>query len=241
MGILLIDNSNTRTKFALLEDSRMIAGVRVFPTADIQGEAVQALVADWTFSSVCLCSVVPWACSRLQAAFNCPVRLVDAALVPQLLKGYAGAATLGADRIANVLGVVQKGRFPAVAVDLGTASTFDVVEDGPLFLGGVISPGLQMMADALHERTSLLPPLDARAGFSRTIGKTTLEALHAGVALAFRGMVRETLQSVADELGQRPYVVATGGDASLLAACGGLFDEVDECLTINGIAAAALL
>lgn len=240
---LLVDNSNTRTKFALAEGGELSpGGVRVIPTAELSEPAVRALLRGWEYGRVCISSVVPQSRAVLQAAFpRCAVAHVDAALAPRLFGEYGGRETLGADRVANVLAVVESCTGPVVVVDMGTAVTFDVVCPGPRYRGGVIAPGLRMMADSLHGRTAQLPELHSLFKPGSCIGGNTVEAMQAGVYLAFCGMVRETLQAMARELGMRPHTVATGGDAAMAAQAVPEIDAVDEHLTLRGIAKASAL
>lgn len=240
---LLVDISNSRTKFALaVQEGKGEFKVRTLPTAELAPAAVKHLLQNWKYGSVCLSSVVPDACEALLNAFaGKQVFRVSTALAPSLFAGYGGRKTLGEDRIANVLAVAGMASRPVVAVDMGTAVTFDVVCPGPQFMGGIIAPGLQMMADALHGGTSLLPALKMASVPVKCIGDNTEDALQAGVWLAFCGMVRETLQSLAQELGARPYAVATGGNAAAVLSLIPELDAVDEHLTLRGIAKAATL
>lgn len=235
---LLVDNSNTRTKFALAADGE----IRTMATAEISCAAVKHLLRDWEYGRVCICSVVPAAGELLQEAFSGkPLSRVSTELAPDLFAGYPGVETLGEDRVANVLAVADTSPLPTVVVDMGTAVTFDVVCAGPRFAGGIIAPGLRMMADALHSCTAQLPIVDVEGMPAVNIAGTTQEAMRSGVWLAFCGMVRETLQAIAQELGTRPHAVATGGNAAAAAACIRELDCVDELLTLRGIARAAAL
>lgn len=238
---LLVDNSNTRTKFALVQSEQMgVSCVRSLSTAEISCAAVRDLLRGWEYGRVCICSVVPAVRGLLQEAFSGkPLSRVSAELAPGLFAGYPGVETLGEDRIANVLAVADTFSLPTVVVDMGTAVTFDVVCAGPRFAGGIIAPGLRMMAEAMHGCTAQLPIVDVGAVPAVNIGGTTEEAMRAGAWLAFCGMVRETLQAIARELGTRPRVVATGGNAAAAAACVRELDTVDEHLTLKGIARAA--
>lgn len=243
MPTLLVDNSNTRTKFALAAGGQSgFSCVRTLATAEISSAAVKDLLRDWEYGRVCICSVVPTARKRLHKAFyGTPVTWVGTELAPDLFAGYPGVETLGGDRVANVLAVADTPFLPTVVVDMGTAVTFDVVRAGPRFAGGMIAPGLRMMAESLHGCTAQLPIVDVGEAPAATIGGTTEEAMRSGVWLAFCGMVRETLQAIAQELGTRPRAVATGGNAAAAAACIRELDCVDEHLTLRGIAKAAAL
>lgn len=238
---LLIDNSNTRTKFALSGTSG--AEIRVLATADISELNVQQLLAGWTFERVCLCSVVPTAAEELRRIFAAyPVMNLSHAHASVIdFSLYPGLATLGADRIANVLAACQHAPLPLVAVDLGTASTLDVLclrSGCPSFIGGMIAPGMASVASCLHAHTAQLPDLgDSLHG--PVIGRNTREAMAAAVRVGYPGMIDSLLDAIEKELGEKIHVLLTGGDASFVAA-----NLRRECiivpdLTLQGIALTA--
>ena len=235
--ILLVDNSNTYTKFALAgEDGSPFPEVRRHRTRSLSGESIRALLQGWRYGMVCISSVVEESRAALESAFaGHPVRRVCAAACGGLFAGYGGSATLGADRVANVLAALRYGRLPAVAVDMGTAATFDVVGQGPRFLGGIIAPGAQLMADALHGGTSLLPRIRLDEPAAGPIGENTAAAMRAGASLAFAAMVHTALHALETELGARPFAIATGGSAREVARLVPEIDTVDELLTLKGV------
>lgn len=240
---LLIDNSNTRTKLALATAGALLPSPPlVLPTADISPETIRRTLHGLAYDRAILCSVAPRAAEILRAHAGCPVDEVSAAACPQLLRGYAGAATLGADRIANAAAAAAYYPLPCVAIDLGTACTFDVVTnapDGPRFIGGVITPGLQTLACGPAAHTALLPPTDPTtlrtAEPPRAIGIGTREALCAGLHYGYLGMLNGVLQSICRALGQRPCVVLTGGDALPATAEALNADHIDKSLTFKGM------
>ena len=240
--ILLVDNSNTRTKFAMAAGGQLLPGAPlVLPTASITPEAVQHTLKGLSYSRAILCSVAPQAAATLRQHMGCPVDEVSSAACSHLLRGYAGAATLGADRMANAAAAAACYPLPCVAIDLGTACTFDVVvheADGPRFAGGVIAPGLQTLANGPAAHTALLPPTDASVLSSEppcAIGSCTREALRAGLHFGYLGMLRGILQGIFRALGERPCVVLTGGDALPAVARALEVDHIDKTLTFKGM------
>lgn len=211
------------------------------PTQDLSVASILDAVKDWSFSRVVLCSVVPEAACKLRAAFNQPVISLssDIAGLKVDFSHYPGRNTLGADRVANVLGLAAAYPVPAVAVDMGTAVTFDVVTPAPdaslRFRGGAITPGLQTLCQSLHHSTALLPSVQ-RQQCSSCVGQTTQEAIWGGCSIGFCAMVRGVLQEIERELGCKPYVVATGGDAAWAAALIPEIDTVAPMLTLSGLA-----
>lgn len=144
-------------------------------------------------------------------------------------------AIVGEDRLINAAAAYDVMQQACVVVDAGTAITIDFVDGAGTFHGGAIAPGAQLMLDALHQRTALLPECE----FDRPehcIGHNTLDAMKAGVYHGIRGMVRELLEKFAERTGQYPLVIATGGDADLLFRDWELIDRVVADLTLIGLA-----
>lgn len=238
--ILLVDNSNTRTKFALAKDGKLLPGLRSLPTADITPAALRGALDGWQFSRAVICSVVPQAAEALRAALRCPIREICAQSAPKLLRNYPQPETLGADRIANAAAVAALYPLPCIAIDLGTACTFDLVtpENGePSFAGGIISPGLQTIADGLAAKAALLPRLEPTelATEPAPLGRSTRSALHAGLHLGYRGMLLHITHTLAAQLSAPTCAVITGGDAELFSTVPGLNTYIDKTLTLKGI------
>ena len=238
---LLIDNSNTRTKLMFCNDDKLGDEVLVLPTADLNREGLREVVKGRKFSHVMVSSVVPAAVSEIEAAYDVPVALLKPIEQLPVSFKYENIATLGADRVANVLGCMKWLNRACVAVDLGTAVTFDVIVPGekrPCFIGGSIAPGLAAMGQYLAEKTAKLPRVSLNESVS-AIGGSTVEAMQSGCLHGFCGMVRELLRKIEEELDERPFVVATGGDAALVNKQLGLFDAVEPLLTFRGLAMAS--
>ena len=123
---------------------------------------------------------------------------------------------------------------PAIVIDFGTAVTFDVISAEPAYCGGVIAPGLGAMSGYLPQHTALLPAIDLLEPAS-AIGKSTVHAMQAGAVFGYRGLVREIIGRIRDELGGRPKVIATGGDAAIIARGLPEIDCVDADLTMEGL------
>ena len=241
-SVLLVDNSNPRTQFMLSVDGCLQPSQRVLPTASISPPAVRRLLHGWHFERAVICSVVPTKAEVLAQSVGVPVCRLTRTARLNIELDYPGVATLGADRIANAMAAAGC-PLPCVAVDLGTAVTFDVVVEGPnqpRFIGGVIAPGLSSMTQYLARNTAQLPAIEPEEP-ERVIGRNTAEALHAGTVLGYRGLIREILAGISAELGCQPYVIATGGDAPLLASQLPEITELDPLLTFRGIALAGRL
>lgn len=237
---LLVDNSNGRTKFLLSRDGELSSTPAVLSTADITPAALQELLGGWSYDAVLIASVVP-ACRAAFEQFFTAVPLCFLTVESNTgIDFSAYSRTLGADRVANAAGIPADGPLPAVAVDAGTAVTFDIVTEANgtrRFLGGVIAPGLPTLRGCLHSSTAQLPeaPLNEQA---TVLGTDTTTALQSGLLYGFIGSVREILSALTLELGTRPHVIATGGDAPLLARhLPDVINDVDPLLTFRGLAA----
>lgn len=141
---------------------------------------------------------------------------------------------VGADRVANALGAHLAYPGPAIVIDFGTATTFDVVDGDGAFLGGAIAPGVEAAAASLFSRTALLPRI--APGFpASTIGRTTVENLQIGVYHGATLLVDGLTARIRAEWEADARVIATGGLAARIAPHCASVDVVDPDLTLKGI------
>ena len=146
---------------------------------------------------------------------------------------YDTPAEVGADRIVNSVAAFEKFGGPCVVVDFGTATTFDAISAKGEYLGGVISPGVGISAEALFTRTARLPRVDIRKT-TRVIGTNTVGSVQSGLYFGYVGLVDGILERLVAELGPAK-IVATGGLAPLIAGGSKYISEVDELLTLEGM------
>jgi type III pantothenate kinase len=140
---------------------------------------------------------------------------------------------LGADRIVNVVAGLEKFGAPLIAIDYGTATTFDVVNDKREYLGGLILPGIKIAAEALSTRASRLPRVEI-AKPERLIGRNTVQAMQSGLFYGYVGQVDGILERLQKEL-PGTTVVATGGLAKALAAESKFRQHLEPDLTLEGL------
>lgn len=119
-------------------------------------------------------------------------------------------AQLGADLVAGAVGAVSEYNLPCVVIDMGTASTISVIDKNGSYLGGVISAGVRLTLKALAENTAQLPSIDISAPKS-VIGSNTVDCMKSGLIYGTAAMIDGLLDRIAEELGEQPTVVATGG------------------------------
>lgn len=236
MAWLLVDNSNTRTKFALGDSDGLKDWRGVLPTAEVSAETIGPLIRGVEFSAVIVCSVVPEKAAILRAFFEarCPVHFLNHESPLGMAIDYPQPAQIGADRLANAAGVLSRHGAPAIVVDFGTAVTFDVISDQPAYCGGVIAPGLGAMSGYLPQKTAMLPAIDLEEPAS-AIGKSTIHAMQAGAVFGYRGLVKEIIARIRAELCGQVKIIATGGDAALIARGVQEIDAVDPDITLDGL------
>ena len=187
-------------------------------------------------------SVVPsltQALEELAARRGMRLLLADATTVPIAI-GVESPGTAGNDRLVNAYAAARLHGPPAIVVDLGTATTFDVVNATGSFVGGAIAPGIGLGLDALAARTAQLPRVPLALP-SRAIGTNTVEAIQSGTVLGHVGLVTHLVRVISAELeaghGAKPRVVLTGGLAAHpWAAAIEAVDAVDPLLTLRGLA-----
>ena len=147
---------------------------------------------------------------------------------------YDNPAEVGADRIVNGVAAFEKYGGPCIVVDFGTATTFDVISKDGEYLGGVITPGIGISADALFARTARLPRVDIRKP-SRVLATNTVNSLQSGLYYGYLGLIDGILERLIAELGKPVAVIATGGLARLMGGGSKYIREVDDLLTLEGL------
>ena len=239
---LLIDIGNTATKLRLADAAALRGQTRRVLTAELveeggKPEALRKALAGWRWERVVMSSVVPEATRVVRETLGETLEVGAEMATGVDLRDYPGVQTLGADRIANMAGALAwYGPGPLIVVDFGTAATFNVLDAEGRFLGGTIAPGLRIVAEGLTGRAALLPPVRLTGAFPKALGRNTPGALRAGAMVGFRGLVREIVATLRAELGAEARVVATGGDAPIVARWSGVtLDVMDPELTLQGL------
>lgn len=245
--LLLLDIGNTHTH-AGLAGPRSIRRTRDFGTAALRAGTFLPEFRRWLgrdrITEAVLCSVVPAATPAAQAMVTTLLGREGLQLTPKTLRGveidYPQPQRIGQDRLANALAARHHFGAPVVVVDFGTAVTFDVVDRRGCYIGGIIAPGLAALTEYLHEKTALLPRVRIREP-RRFVGRSTEEAMLAGAVHGYRGLVRELIRGLRQELGARRLpVIATGGYATLIARHLPEIQCVRPHLTLEGLRLLAL-
>ncbi len=147
---------------------------------------------------------------------------------------YENPSEVGADRIVNSVAALHKYGGPCVIVDLGTAITFDAVSANAEYMGGIIAAGIGISAEALFSRTARLPLVDFRKP-ARVIGTNTVASMQSGLYYGAIGAIDGMVERLIEELGPETRVIATGGQAGLIAGGSRFIRYIDENLTLEGL------
>ena len=197
----LVANWRVATRQGSTVDEYGVLFRNLFSMASLEASGISGIV----ISSVVppLDPVLRQVCERY---FNSKPLLIEPGVKTGMPVQYDNPAEVGADRIVNAVAAFEKYGGPCVIVDFGTATTFDCVSEKGEYLGGVISPGIGISADALFQRTARLPRVEIRKP-PRVIGTNTVGSLQSGLYYGYLGLVDGILERLLNELGQE-----TNGD-----------------------------
>lgn len=240
--LLVVDVGNSSTALGVYAGGRIVRRERI-PTRQLKVRAATALMRDVIGSrgvdGAALASVAPSVVPVVAKAVHAAAGVDPLRIHYQLVLGapinYPRPEVLGADRLANLAGAVDRYPLPAIVVDIGTATTFDVIRPRKGYCGGAIAPGPALMLEYLAERTELLPSIDL-IPVRRGIGRQTEEAMRLGALHGYRGMVKEIVAQLMRSLRTRSVTLcATGGYAAWVLRGMELPFVYDPDLTLRGI------
>lgn len=187
---------------------------------------------------ICLASVVPPLTSRIIQACQQYLEIeplsIDHTVKTGLDLKYEDPASIGADRIADAVAVLQLYGAPACMVDFGTATTFDALDKNGHYLGGAIAPGIGIAADALVQRTAKLPRVDLQRPPS-VIGQNTIHAMQSGLLFGYVSLVEGMVERFRKELGDEMKVIGTGGLVEIVARETKAIQITAPWLTLDGL------
>ena len=243
--LLVIDIGNTNTSLGVFEKDELVhtfaLSSDIKKTDDEYGINLLAILNHKNITSkikgAIVSSVVPQLCEIYKNAIKKYLE-IDAITLSYKSKmpiklNLANNKEIGADRIANAVAATIKYQLPAIVIDFGTATTFDIVDNNANFIGGLIAPGLKIQAKSLSQFTSKLPKLKIEAP-SSAIGKDTIGAMLSGIVLGHSCMIDGMIKKCEKELGQKATVIATGGYSNVLFENSSI-DYIDKDLTLFGL------
>lgn len=255
--LFVIDVGNSHTVTGLYDGEKLLGKWRLKSdrkqTADELAISYHTLFAmegidTGKISGVVLASVVPtlesaWVNCCKEKFFNHldePVLVVSNANVAELITiKLPNPDEVGADRLVNAIAAYRRFQTNLVVVDFGTAITFDCVTSRCEYLGGAIVPGVAISLEALSTKTAKLPHIDVSDGPNQVIGRSTVEAMKAGILYGYGAMLDGMIDRIRAELtspdDQGMTVIATGGMAAIVAPYTTSIDQIDPLLTLEGL------
>jgi type III pantothenate kinase len=242
VALLAFDVGNTQTVFGLFEGEELREHWRVATERSRSGDELGALYGNFIdlaqVDGVAIASSVP----QLHRAYEDFAKEYAKAELLELGPGvrtgvpirYDDPREVGADRIANAVAVVERHGAPAIVVDFGTSTNFDVISPEGEYVGGVLAPGAEVSMDALFARAARLFKVDF-AEPETVIAKNTASSLQSGLVYGFAGQVDGIVDRIREELGVEAQTVATGGLADLIVPHARTLETVDPFLTLEGV------
>ena len=245
--VLAVDIGNTNIVFGVFDGSRIVCHWRIgtdkSKTSDEYGILFRELmklrdIDPDTIGGAVISCVVPTIQSTVTNAIHTYFEVNPVVVGPGVKTGmpilYHNPKEVGADRIVNGVAAYDKYRSAVIVVDFGTATTFDCVSEKGEYMGGLITPGLMISAEALYREASKLPRVEIVKP-ETIIGKTTVESIQSGLIHGYAGLVDGVVEKIKTEMKTEPRVIATGGVANLIAPESKTIEEVDEFLTLRGL------
>lgn len=245
--LLVMDVGNTNIVIGVFKEDRLIYQWRMATdrrrTEDELGIHLKILfdsvsIGFHQIGAMIISSVVPplkYALERLgQKYFRLQPLFVGPGTDTGLLIRQDQPHEVGADRIVNAVAAKAEYGFPVIIVDFGTATTFCFVNDEGVYMGGAITPGIQISMEALYQNASKLPKIEF-AKPEAVIGRNTVMAMQSGVYYGYVGLVDGLVERFKKEAKKDPTVIATGGLAELIRPDSATITVVDPTLTLKGL------
>lgn len=245
--LLVVDVGNTNTVLGIFEEDRLIEHWRLTSsrssTTDEYGILLKTLFdmshVDMKQITGCIIAcVVPPMLPIYEEMVRRYFKLTPLVIGPGVRTGmpilYENPREVGADRIVNAVAAYEIFKDACIVADFGTALTFDAISARGEYLGGAISPGIAIAAEALYTRASRLPKIELRAP-EKVIGRNTVSSMQSGMIHGYVALVDGMVRKIVEEYGAPMRVIATGGLARVVAESSETIEKVDDNLTLDGL------
>lgn len=245
--LLVVDVGNTHTVLGLFRGKQLTDDFRFHSSRAQTIDECRVLlvnllqlsrVSPQDIEGCILASVVPDIGDRVAEAIERAFEVEPLIVGPGVKTGvriqYENPKEVGADRIVNAVAAYHLIQGRVIVVDFGTATTFDCIDEGGVYLGGAIAPGLEISAGALSSRAAKLPRVELSKPAS-PIGRNTTDSMRAGLIYGYVGLVDGLVERLWKEMGGRCPVLATGGLAPLIGPESETVSEIADDLTLEGL------
>ena len=245
--ILAVDVGNTNITCGVFRGEEIVASFRITTkmpkTSDEYGMMLGALleknqVNEKEIRDAIIASAVPNVMHFLQNAIIKYLGITPIVVEAEIKTGIRVATPtpqqIGADRIVDAVAAYELYGGPVLVIDFGTALTFSTVSKDGDVLGVAIAPGLVTAVNALFGSTAQLPQVELKVP-SSVLGRDSMESIRAGIMEGYSGLVEKIIANTEKELGERLYVMATGGLSSTISTLIDRLDELDPILTLKGL------
>ncbi len=246
--LLVIDIGNTNTVLGVYDGPRLVKDWRLRTERNTTEDEINIIISSLFAQSriqpqhierTIISSVVPPMVTILDSFcrkyLGYPPLWVNPASYTGMPIHYRNPADVGADRIVNGVAAFDKYRRSLIVIDFGTATTFDSISEKGEYLGGAISPGIMIAAEALFMKASKLPRVEIYQRPATVIGKDTAASIQSGIIYGYAGLVDGMVRRMKSEMGTDPKVVATGGLAELMCDVSETIEAVEPLLTLDGL------
>jgi type III pantothenate kinase len=246
--LLVIDVGNTNTVMGVFDGRDLKCSWRIRTERNTTEDEFNMLVAGLfkesglVFANIdeCIIScVVPPIVTILDAFgkkyLGSAPQWVDAKSYPDMPILGDNPNEVGADRIVNAVAAYERYKTSLIIIDFGTATTFDAISQRGEYLGGAISPGIAISAEALYTHASKLPRVELFKPPATVVGTDTISCIQSGIIFGYAGLVDGIVRRMKAEMQSNPVVVATGGLATLIRNVADTIEAVEPDLTIEGL------
>lgn len=246
--LLAIDIGNTTISLGILKGSRVFKSHKILTSLTVEGRpavlslALKKIKKEFpSIEAVVICSVVPSALiivsSAVKKYFSFSPFVVGKDIQVPIKNNYRNSKQVGQDRLVCAYAVKCLYGFPAIVIDFGTATTFDVVSAKGAYEGGIIVPGLRLSAESLFVKTAMLPRLEKFKAPSSLIGKDTKGSILSGLFYGYGAMSRGLIDLLLEKIKGNPRVIVTGGYTALMKKfISRKIDHTDNDLVFKGMA-----
>jgi type III pantothenate kinase len=246
--LLVIDVGNTNIVMGIYDGNRLLKDWRIHTDTSMTEDEF-TVFAGHMFSQIkidmskirktVVSSVVPPMANIIDSFcrkfVGCTPHWVDAKSAHNMPIRYTNPSEVGADRIVNAMAAFHKYQTSLIVIDFGTATTFDAVSEKGEYLGGAISTGINIAAEALYAKASKLPRVEIFVPPENVIGKDTSGSIKSGIIFGYAGLVDGMVRRMKKEMEATPKVIATGGLSPLMHKVSETIESIEPDLTLEGL------